>query len=387
MPTLTAADIALPVLESPQDPAAWTALLDALRRAIPCDLAALMHAGGTADAPTLTILARTDASLDTDYAAHYRTLDPYVSARAQARYLDSDDPLFTEEVVPETEVLDGPFYNEFLRPRGDLFHGLATIRPLQDGSRLHFGLMRRRGWRFDEHERRLGGEVVRLARPALLQRQLLRRLELDRAAGFGLADNCGDALLVLDRDARLIHGNAAARALAARNTVLTLRDDALALRAADDQRWLRRECAALASSCGSAQDRVRMRRLAIAGTGHWILAVLTRLPTVDPLSGQAPAAQVALYLRDPSTAIPRIPADALIEVFALTPREATILDGLLHGVTVERMAQAWGIRSDTVRGHVKSLLAKTGCSRQQDLVQLVTKALPHLAPLRSPDAV
>ena len=79
-----------------------------------------------------------------------------------------------------------------------------------------------------------------------------------------------------------------------------------------------------------------------------------------------------------------LPAAAVAELFGLTTSEARVLNALLVGISVEQMAAAWGIRSDTVRGHLKRMLSKTGCSRQQDLVQLATKALPHLALINDP---
>lgn len=55
-----------------------------------------------------------------------------------------------------------------------------------------------------------------------------------------------------------------------------------------------------------------------------------------------------------------------------------MLNALLMGISAEQIAELLCIRSDTVRGQIKRMLAKTGCSRQQELLQFAAKALPNL---------
>lgn len=382
---ITALEIAAPLLDAPHEPAAWNAAFDALRAAVPCDLAGLMHAAPGQKAPPLSLVVGTDDSLGTEYVRDFQRIDPYQSADARGLHRRLREPLFSEQIVSEAELLGSAFYNDYLRPRGDLFHGIGSIRELRDGGELHFGILRRRGWRFEERERRLCGDVLRLAGPALVQRELVLRLERERAFGLGMVENCGDALFLLDADCRVEYLNAAAQGWVERDAVLFLQDGRLLLRNTEDNQWLQRETRALLPSrVVNGVDSLRLRNLDAGSHAARLYAVLSRLPVLRSPSGRLQPARVALYLRCLEDAIPQLPAPVVAELFGLTTSEARVLNALLVGISVEQMASAWGIRGDTVRGHLKRMLSKTGCARQQDLVQLATKALPHLALINDP---
>ena len=60
-------------------------------------------------------------------------------------------------------------------------------------------------------------------------------------------------------------------------------------------------------------------------------------------------------------------------LFRLTPAEASIAAALLDGLTVDDISASRGLSPKTVRTHVKSLLAKTGTSRQADVIRLFAR--------------
>jgi len=59
-------------------------------------------------------------------------------------------------------------------------------------------------------------------------------------------------------------------------------------------------------------------------------------------------------------------------LFDLTPTEARVARSLASGKTVEDIASDGGVSLNTVRTHVRGVLAKTGCSRQVEVVALLT---------------
>ena len=68
----------------------------------------------------------------------------------------------------------------------------------------------------------------------------------------------------------------------------------------------------------------------------------------------------------------------LRDLFGFTPAETRIANALLAGERVEDVASRLGVRTDTVRGHIKRMLAKTGTRRQSDLVYRLANAVPNL---------
>lgn len=79
-----------------------------------------------------------------------------------------------------------------------------------------------------------------------------------------------------------------------------------------------------------------------------------------------------------------IPAPALATLFALTDAESRLASALVGGDTLEQYAQRRGVAVGTVRYQLKQVLAKTGASRQSDLVRRVLcSAAAHAAGLHA----
>lgn len=66
------------------------------------------------------------------------------------------------------------------------------------------------------------------------------------------------------------------------------------------------------------------------------------------------------------------PAHVLHGLFDLSSAEARVAGSLIEGNTVEDIAQASGLSRETIRAHLKSVLAKTGTKRQAELVGLLS---------------
>lgn len=71
-------------------------------------------------------------------------------------------------------------------------------------------------------------------------------------------------------------------------------------------------------------------------------------------------------------------AELLTGLFDLTPSEAKVARGLSEGQSIDEVAAALGLSRETVRFYLKGVFAKTGVSRQADLVALLSGAtLPN----------
>jgi DNA-binding CsgD family transcriptional regulator len=69
-------------------------------------------------------------------------------------------------------------------------------------------------------------------------------------------------------------------------------------------------------------------------------------------------------------------ADAMATVFGLTPAETRVLARLLAGHTLAATAGALGIAPTTAKTHLENIFAKTGVTRQAELMRLATRAVP-----------
>ena len=64
--------------------------------------------------------------------------------------------------------------------------------------------------------------------------------------------------------------------------------------------------------------------------------------------------------------------DLLNGLFDLSPAEIRAAQGLLAGKSIEDLATDLGLSRETIRSQVKAVLAKTGTSRQADLIALLS---------------
>ena len=122
---------------------------------------------------------------------------------------------------------------------------------------------------------------------------------------------------------------------------------------------------------------------------HARLALLSHRPILagHRLSQeQVPAAQwsegqvspsAAVFISDPdlqeSTSRPILGA-----LFELTPAEANLATLLARGLSLAQVSVAQNISQHTARAQLKSIFAKTGVSRQAELVRLVLKSVASL---------
>jgi DNA-binding CsgD family transcriptional regulator len=66
------------------------------------------------------------------------------------------------------------------------------------------------------------------------------------------------------------------------------------------------------------------------------------------------------------------PVELVQSLFDLTPAEARVARDLASGKAVETIAADGGVSPNTIRTHVRGVLEKTGCTRQVDIVALLT---------------
>lgn len=76
-----------------------------------------------------------------------------------------------------------------------------------------------------------------------------------------------------------------------------------------------------------------------------------------------------------------LPQEHLRQAFDLTPAEARLLSALVAGERVDAYARRSGVTVTTVKAHLRQLFAKTGETRQADLIRLaLSDPVLRLAP-------
>lgn len=172
-------------------------------------------------------------------------------------------------------------------------------------------------------------------------------------------DRLAAALIVVDADLVIQHGNAAGSALLAEGDGLSARDGRLGA----------------ATPAASRALRQLVSRL-VEGAEPDAFLVLER-PFRHPVLLHAwpfsrDRSRVALLLLDPE-APPALSAEAAMKTFGLTPSEARLAIALASGERLEEIATRTGTAPTTVSFHLSNLFRKTQTARQSDLVALILR--------------
>ena len=305
------------------------------------------------------------------YREEFFALDPFVN-------LPQDKIIALEDILSDEDLVASDYYQHYLKPTG-LFRilGVDTLEPGGMLARLRVS----RGEsepRFSQGERELLARITPHLRRALQVYATLNRTTSERDVYAGAVDQLSVATLILDEAGRLLNHNALAGAILDHRDGLILKDQHLQLIGRDLNTALQQ---ALTDIIRAQQEGatavVRALRVPRSGERADLGLVIRPVPPSERGQGQA-IPSVAIFVSDPDlkeTSSQQI----LGELFGLTPAEANLAILLTHGLSLAEASDTQHISLHTARAQLKSVFAKTGASRQAELVRLVLKSVASLA--------
>jgi DNA-binding CsgD family transcriptional regulator len=262
----------------------------------------------------------------------------------------------------EEEMAADPVYRELLWPAG-LGWGTGTALPLPTGETLCLTLerFRMRGPVETSVIARLDTLRPHLARSALISARL--QLERARIASETLA-LLGLPALIFDDRGKVLAANGLIEALT------------------DQIRWHARDRISLKDSSAHALFERAVADIDVEGATP-VLSFASRGVEADaamvvhivPIRGASRDIfqRCAGVLVMMPVAFPEAPPVELVRsLFDLTPAEARVARSLTTGETIETIASSTGVSRNTVRTQVQGVLEKTGCSRQAEVVALLS---------------
>jgi DNA-binding CsgD family transcriptional regulator len=266
-----------------------------------------------------------------------------------------------EFFTPE-ELDREPVYKEVWRPQG-IGWGMATAIPIPTGENATFILSRRmEHGPFGRAEAdRLDELRPHLARSVLISARL--QLERARAAGDTLAV-LGVPALVFDETGKVLAANPLIEALT--GFVHWRAFGRVSLRDKGADRLLRDAATSIGSE-SSPECRSFPACDAKAETTMVAHVIPVRLSARDIF-----VRCFAVLVLTPVTRPQAPPVELVQSLFDLTPAEARVARSLASGKTIASIAADGGLSPETVRTHVRHVLAKTGCERQAEIVALLT---------------
>ena len=340
------------------DSARWPVVLQRIADAFDAREASLSAVSMNA-VPWL-VAPRSDPAFLQSYGAYYHPLNLFWqrSSRLPIGAVATDAMLVPRETLHASE-----FYNDWSRPQGYLSVMGATLL-VEDGWRVEFVVPGKN--EFGPAELKLYHALAPHLTRAVQLTQRLGRADMERAVAADALDRLSQALLVVNADARVMFANRAANALLGNG--LHMHDGVLRVGLNGESAKLHRMVAGCARpDLVNAGGHIAVNR----GPGRAALSLL-----VIPAKSQqewlaSPCAMI--FVTDPETMT--TPETTFLQnQFGLTPAEAVLARELLSGDGIEAAATRIGIGEPTARTHLRRVLAKTGTSRQAELVRVILSA-------------
>ena len=301
------------------------------------------------------------------YNAHYYQLDviesaPLATALAEGGwYHDRRD-------LGENTIRRSEYYNDFF-----FRHGLGTITSnrlvISPGVDIYLSMQRLRGQPyFSDADYALFNRFIPHLQRALRIRLQMRGLSERAGLSQLVLNQVRLALLVLDERGQLLLANAQAEALLRRIPQLPVRGGQLkpqGLRPGMFERLLASACGrtgavqAGAALLSDAQGQTTLQLL--------VLPLPASLHAINPW--QRPLAMVVLSEPDKPLSVQQ---HLLHQLYGLTAAEARVAQAIYQGDTPAQAAEHLGVTVGTVRSQLKAIFAKTGASRQAELIRLLS---------------
>ena len=279
-------------------------------------------------------------------------------------------PVATADLMPYDQLAKTGFYQEWARPQG-LIDFVSAVLDKSATSVAMFGVFRHRrnGFVDDETRHRMRLIVPHIRRAIIIARLL--DLKVAETGTFAdTLDGLDAGVYLVDEGGRIVHTNAAGRAILDAGDILYVAARHLAACDPQVNQTLREVFAA----AGQGDAALGTKGIAVPLTGkdgeRYIAHALPLTTGARRRAGMAYTAVAALFVRKAALAMSSR-SEAIGKMFKLTPTELRVLLAIVEVGGVPEVAAAFGVAETTVRTHVSNLFEKTGTRRQADLVKLV----------------
>ena len=304
------------------------------------------------------------------YQQQFFAIDPFVN-------LPPGQVVIQQELVPDEELLESEYYLNYLQPIG-LFHilGVDTIEPDGMQARLRVARHRDEAAFGDEHKQLCGRLLPHLRRAIQLHARLIRT-ESERDLYAGAVDQLAMATLILDERCRVLNYNSVAADILEQKDGLSLHTGTLAVSDRQVNTRLQNMLeAAVAAQRSGTTGMARALRIPRPSGQPELGLVIRPVPQSEWAEGQSSPC-IAVFVSDPQQR-ESASRQLLAELFALTPAESKVAIKLARGLSLSQVSEQQNISQHTARAQLKSIFAKTGATRQAELVRLVLKSVASL---------
>jgi DNA-binding CsgD family transcriptional regulator len=273
------------------------------------------------------------------------------------------------EIVSLPDLKRTAFFDEVLRPQKMAHNAMLTLSRKGDFVGAFNICRSERQGPFEEDILRFFSQLYPHRRRSLLLGFRLAGYKALQRAEFHVLDRLAAGIILLDRTARVVFANAAARAMTACDGPLRLRKSFLAAASPTHSHQLGKLVEAAA--CGDRLVRTMGLPHPQDGRLFTVLASSLRSRDIDRFGGLGMRdAAAMLFIFDPARPL-EVPVEWVVDAYGLTPAEARVALCAASGATIPETAHRLNVSPNTVKTHLRKVFSKTGTSRQTELARVM----------------
>lgn len=357
------------IYDSVGDSSRWTEFLAAVGRAVGAPRSALLLAAS--DEPDYSVV-RWHGWPDEDIQLYLNKYGPIDPLRVLSHQAPEGAVAADYDLCPRDRYESSALFREFYAPRRFIHSMGGVILTTPTGQSI---ISLHRGddtGPFGEREKNvLRALIPHLKRAALLHGELgLLRRQL--ATFTGHLERFPYAFLLVDDKRRVLYLSAAARLLVAERDGLAIDQGNIVAASRTSQASLDKAVLELATSGSTSIRRLEIPRPSRRKSYRLILMPIEGSRTI-PLGVAVPAVSIVVIDAHSSA---RPDPEVLCELFSFTPAEARVSTSLAMGQSAEEIAVETKTSLQTVRTHIKRILAKTSTARQGELISSILRTVP-----------
>lgn len=273
------------------------------------------------------------------------------------------------------EMIDSPFHHHWTRPQdlGDLL-GVNAVREGQRVSGLSVFRKSSQPHYGNKHVHTFGMLAPHIRRTFAISHALDQRTITSQALEATL-DALTAGVYLANREGRLVYLNRAAEGQMRAGSTLRVVDNRLVPRNRDAHLMINRAISEASSNESAMPAGGIALGLPDSEKGGLVATVLPLNQGRRRDLSRPFAATAAVFVQDPGVS-PHYPGEAFGRLYRLTDAELRVVLAMAPGLSVKEAAALLGIGEVTARTHLQHVYAKTGTSKQTELLNLLKNSAP-----------
>jgi DNA-binding CsgD family transcriptional regulator len=283
-----------------------------------------------------------------------------------------------EDCIPYAEFVQTRVCREWARPLGVVDHLAATLDRSATSLSLFVIFRSEEQGRVDDEMRRRMRLIIPHVRRSVLIGNVLDLNATEKTAFADTLSGLAAGVFLVDENARISFANPSGQIMLDDGKILRQKDGVLTTTDPRTKATLPDVIAAARDGDAAVGVNGISVPLSWPPAEPWLAHILPLTSGMRQQAGMIYSAVAAVFVHRASLEIPSS-METMSKLYKLTPSELRVLAAVSEVGGIPAVAEVVGISQATVKTHLQGLFAKTGTSRQADLVKLVAT---HASPLR-----